>query len=70
MLTELPPLDDVDAVVLAVPHDDYRGIDVTTWLGEHRPVILDAFDVWTDDQRRSAAALGCTVGSIGRGTPP
>jgi len=70
VLTELPPLDDVDAVVLAVPHDDYRGIDVTTWLGEHRPVILDAFDVWTDDQRRSAAALGCTVGSIGRGTPP
>ena len=70
VLTELPPLDDVDAVVLAVPHDDYRRLDVTTWLGEHRPVLLDAFDVWTDDQRRAAEALGCTVGSIGRGTPP
>lgn len=70
VLTALPPLDDVDAVVLAVPHDEYRSLDVGAWLGEHRPTVLDAFDVWTEDQRRTAAALGCTVGSIGRGTPP
>lgn len=66
----IPHLDDVDAIVLAVPHDDYRSLDVANWLGQNRPVILDAFDVWTDVQRMTATALGCTVGSIGRGATP
>ncbi len=67
--SELPPVDDVDAVVLAVPHADYRAIDVLGWLDRHQPVVIDAWDVWTHEQRRLAGSLGCRVAAVGRGTP-
>jgi UDP-N-acetyl-D-glucosamine dehydrogenase len=64
------PVPDADVVVLAVPHQDYRDIDVESWLGEHRPVVVDAWDVWSDEQRRLASSLGSRVASIGRGPVP
>jgi UDP-N-acetyl-D-glucosamine dehydrogenase len=64
---DLPGLAGVDAIVFAVPHDHYRLLDVETWLGEARPVVLDASDVLTAEQRATFARLGCTVAAIGRG---
>ena len=32
-----------DAVVFAVPHDEYRRIDLASWLGDARPAIFDGF---------------------------
>ena len=39
--TELPSADDVDAVVLAVPHAGYRDIDVSTWFDRNQPAVID-----------------------------
>jgi nucleotide sugar dehydrogenase len=66
---DLPDPHDFDAVVLAVPHAEYRDLDLATWLGDARPVIVDGFDVLTAAQRDAARQLGCRVSSIGRGTP-
>jgi nucleotide sugar dehydrogenase len=62
-----PPLAGIDAVVFAIPHKAYRELDVERWLGDARPVVLDASDVLSHAQRSTLAALGCTVASIGRG---
>jgi nucleotide sugar dehydrogenase len=63
----LPAPDGFDAVVFAVPHDEYRAIDLVRWLGSCRPVLYDAFSVLSDEQRRASRELGCEVRSIGRG---
>ncbi|MDP9293368.1 MAG: nucleotide sugar dehydrogenase [Actinomycetota bacterium] len=64
---DLPSLTGIDAVVFAVPHESYRELDLERWLGEARPVVLDAFDVLSHAQRAVLARLGCTTASIGRG---
>lgn len=64
---DMPPPDGLDAVVLAVPHREYRALDYPEWLSGHRPVFLDAFDVLTSGQRTALRAAGCRVESTGRG---
>jgi nucleotide sugar dehydrogenase len=64
---DLPSPDGLDAVVLAVPHAEYRHFDFLPWLADARPVFLDAFGVLSADSRRSLRAAGCRVESIGRG---
>lgn len=59
---------DVDAVVFAVPHKEFRMLQPQTWLGGHRPYILDANDCLSHVQRAQFATLGCRVESIGRGS--
>ena len=65
---QLPSLDDVDAVVFAVPHREYAQLDVAHWLNGTRPVILDANAVLSTAQHRTLRDMGCAVASIGRGT--
>ncbi len=65
---ELPSVEQVDAVVFAVPHREYATLDVRRWLNGASPVILDANDVLSKAQRRTLHDLGCAVSSIGRGT--
>ena len=66
-MQELPDPADFDVVVFAVVHDDYLAIDLLGWLGDSRPVGVDANHVLLDSQLRDAAGLGCRVWSIGRG---
>ena len=66
---ELPAADGFDAVVFAVKHEAYSSLDFRSWLNGDRPIVFDANDVLTNEQRAELAALGCTVGSIGRGSP-
>lgn len=64
---EIPSPVGMDAVVLAVPHRHYRELDFAAWLGTARPLIFDAFQVLTLEQRDTLRSLGCIVESIGRG---
>lgn len=64
---DLPSLAGVDAVVFAVPHDQYRRLNIEGWLGTARPVVLDASDVLSAAQRATFARLGCTLACVGRG---
>jgi UDP-N-acetyl-D-glucosamine dehydrogenase len=65
---ELPSLDQVDAVVFAVPHREYVELNVRRWLNGTRPAILDSNDVLSRAQHRTLRDMGCAVASIGRGT--
>ena len=64
---DLPAPDGCAAVVFAVPHREYRDLDVASWLGESRPLIVDANDVLPVGMRRSLREIGCRVLSTGRG---
>jgi UDP-N-acetyl-D-glucosamine dehydrogenase len=69
---QLPEAAGFDAVVFAVPHAEYRTLDIVEWLDDARPAVMDGFSVLTTEQRSLVAALGCPITSIGRGTsgPP
>jgi nucleotide sugar dehydrogenase len=64
---DLPAPDGFDAVVFAVGHDQYADLDLPGWLGDARPVVVDASRVLTEEQLSSLAAEGLTVWSVGRG---
>lgn len=56
-----------DAVVLAVPHEEFRQLDYVSWLGDSRPLIFDGFNVLSKPQRNKIREIGCRVESVGRG---
>jgi nucleotide sugar dehydrogenase len=64
---ELPPPRGLDAVVLAVPHLQYKALDLAAWLEGNKPLILDANNVLNAGQRESLLQAGCRLYSIGRG---
>jgi nucleotide sugar dehydrogenase len=67
VLTAVPPASGIDAVVFAVSHSVYGELDLTNWFNGHRPVVLDANDVLSSEQRALLRRMGCTVAAIGRG---
>lgn len=58
----------IDAAVFAVPHREYREMDLVKWIGTTKPAVLDANSVLTAEQRAALRAAGCCVESIGMGT--
>ena len=64
--TELPSPVYVDAVVFAIPHRQFRTLDLIDWLGNSAPMILDAANVITEEQRKACRAHSIRVESIGR----
>lgn len=64
---DLPDADGFDAVILAVGHKPYRGIDLAAWSGARRPVVLDANGVLSLQQLQSLRDAGFKVAAIGRG---
>jgi nucleotide sugar dehydrogenase len=62
-----PQANDFDAVVFAVGHSDYRGIDMTDWLNGARPTIRDANRVLTPVQVEAVRASGCPFAMTGNG---
>jgi len=69
VLSDIPPAAGIDAVVFAVSHAVYGELDFAEWLDGHRPVVLDANDVLSTDQRAVLRRMGCEVAAIGRGRP-
>jgi UDP-N-acetyl-D-glucosamine dehydrogenase len=67
LASELPSPEGFDALVFAVPHAEYVAMDVAAWLGEARPLVVDAAKVLQTEQLRRVAAAGSRVWSIGRG---
>lgn len=67
VVAELPDAEGFDAVVFAVGHSEYLEMDLFAWLGDSRPLVLDANDVLTSPMLAQLAEKGCTVWAIGRG---
>ncbi len=70
VLKDLPKaLKGVEAVVLAVPHEEYLHLnpdDVVKYAGQ--PVaVIDCFGILTDESIRRYFELGCEVKALGRG---
>ncbi len=63
----VPAPDGFDAVVFAVPHPAYVGMDVLEWLGSARPLVFDANAVLGREQLDRLRRAGLRVGAIGRG---
>jgi len=62
-------LRDAEAVILAVPHQEYLELDprqVVEWAGKPLAVI-DCFGILSDDAIRRYLELGCEVKALGRG---
>jgi len=62
----IPASSDFDAVVFAVPHQQYREFDLVSWAHDEI-VILDANNVFTGELRLQARTQGLKIESIGRG---
>lgn len=63
----MPPADGFGAVVLAVAHREFRDLDIASWAGTSRPVVLDTNGVLSRDALVTLAAKGFRVAAIGRG---
>ncbi len=65
---ELPDSSSFDAVVFAVPHQNYKIIEFREWLTKNQNcVIFDANNVLTIQQYSTLKNMGLTCMSIGRG---
>jgi UDP-N-acetyl-D-glucosamine dehydrogenase len=67
LLDQMPEPFSFDAVVFSTPHQEFIELDVFSWLGEARPVVLDAVNVIAKPQREQCRAAGIKIESIGRG---
>lgn len=64
---DLPDPNGFDAVVLAVPHRQFREHDFAAWLGGSDALLFDANNVLTAQAREALAVSGKRTASIGRG---
>lgn len=70
VMADTPTLDQlgpIDAVVIAVAHEQYRDIDFDKLLGTQTPLVLDASHVVTHDQQRAIRARGSAFVAMGQG---
>ncbi len=65
---QFPAAEKIDAVVFAVPHREYRELNIAEWLGGTTPIVFDAFGVLSAEQRSTAVDLGCVVTGLGQPT--
>ena len=67
-LDPVPPVaSSIDAAVFAVPHREYREMDVIAWADGAKPAVLDANNVLSSKQLKELRSVGCDVVSIGVG---
>ena len=64
---KIPSPDKIDAVMFAVPHQEYKELDIRSWLNGNKPLIFDANNVLTKNQIKTFMESGCKVCGIGRG---
>jgi len=64
---QLPKAEPFDAVVVTTPHRQFQEVDLLSWLGNARPVVLDAVNALLKSQRDRCRSAGVRVESIGRG---
>ena len=64
---KLPSLENIDAVVFAVQHAEYRDIDLNEWSNGNDVAFLDAHNVLTQQQIYDAAKNNLKIEFIGKG---
>lgn len=65
---ELPDPNDYDAVLFAIPHAQYKSLDLAEWIDDKEgTLVLDAYLVFTADQRRAFRKQGVRIEAIGVG---
>ena len=67
VLQEIPDPSGFDAIVFAVPHEEYKQIDFKEWLHNDKIVVLDACNVLSRDNRSAFHQEGIRHFTIGRG---
>ena len=67
MPREMPSPMTFDAVVFTTGHDEFKELDLVTWLDGSQPVILDTVNVVSKVRRERCRDLGVKIESIGRG---
>ena len=65
--SQLPSPMSFDAVVFATPHRDFMELDLASWLGDSRPIVLDAINAVAKPKRDRCRLSGIRIESIGRG---
>ena len=64
---QLPSPKTFDAVVFTTPHQQFVELDLLSWLGEARPIVLDTINAVSKSQRERCRQCGIQIESIGRG---
>ncbi len=64
---ELPDARQYDAIVLAVAHQEYKELNILSWLDGACPVVFDANGVLSRGQLCTLRAAGIRASAIGRG---
>ena len=67
VLGQMPGCEEMDAVVFAVAHEEYRSLDFRKWLNKSDIVIFDANNVLTREQIDQLKRMQVKFASIGRG---
>lgn len=67
LLAQLPSPKIFDAVVFTTPHQQFIELDLLSWLGEARPIVLDTINAVSKSQRERCRQFGIQIESIGRG---
>ena len=67
LFAHLPSPASFDAVVFAAPHQQFIELDLLSWFGAARPVVLDTVNVVSKGLRDLCRQSGIKVESIGRG---
>jgi UDP-N-acetyl-D-mannosaminuronate dehydrogenase len=65
--SQLPSPVSFDAVVFATPHRDFMELDLVSWLGDSRPIVLDTINAVAKPKRDRCRLSGIRIESIGRG---
>ena len=65
--SQLPSPVSFDAVVFATPHRDFMELDLVSWLGDSRPIVLDTINAIAKSKRDRCRLSGIQIESIGRG---
>ena len=56
-----------DAVMFAVPHSQYAELDLAEWICDKSVLVLDAYMVFTKEQRQAYRCAGVRIEAIGIG---
>ncbi|MCH8476710.1 MAG: hypothetical protein LAT56_02060 [Wenzhouxiangella sp.] len=65
---KLPCPDDYDAVLFAIPHAEYKALDLAEWISDkNNTLVLDAYLVFSAEQRRAFRQKGVRMEAIGVG---
>ena len=68
IINVLPNADIYDGIIFTVPHQQYKSLNLTSWLSTNRKVVvLDGFMVWNKNKRDKFRSDGIKLECIGVG---